>query len=749
MIFCPDQILESIRPMSTGREYRKYKWVICLLFLLFYAAAWANTSSPPAGGGAVQQQRLFVADSATIHELLKRADKVSVSDQRKAIQHVNKALHLAERHQYKKGMADAYQLKADLYVMMENSDSVRMLCELALELYLGLEDQYGLASSRAALAYWYYMRGDYAIARSYNQQAIEGFKALNDPEGIAQVQNQFGLLAWSEGNLADALRYFQLSAPHYKYAENNLGLIYLELAQDSMALAHFKSSLKLYESVGDKVGKGIALGNIGVAYTSLKQDSLALQYFYESLALSEKQESQEGIAFCKKSIGLLKLRQDRLDEALMYIEDASRLYEKVGSKEGAGFCFSGLADVYLKQGNYPLAISHAQKSLAIARRLKGKQLASQAAKTLAQAYKHEQRFEQALAYQELYQQYSDSLINSDNIRQLEGLRYTFELEKKEIENVRLRHEKDLQRARSHKQLLLILVIGGGLIVALLLLMLLLKSSIARKRSNQLLGQQKEQILVQNEKLQVTNERLAELDREKDGLMSIVAHDLKSPLNRAHALAQLVRISGPLNTDQANYLQLIEKVAKDGGRLIEDLLTLNQAQQVSHAFSHTPIVLPNWLDVLLVGYRQQAKAKNIRIEYQPIAVPIVVRIDEDALTRILDNLLSNALKFSKAGKNLFISLRESPEGIRIGIRDEGPGISEEDKHKLFKKFQRLSAKPTAGESSTGLGLAIVKALAEKTGTEVYVESEPGKGTQFIVLIPKSLYQPQPHQSLQTF
>ncbi|WP_224996627.1 tetratricopeptide repeat-containing sensor histidine kinase [Cesiribacter sp. SM1] len=732
--------------MSAGREIRIYRWVIFLLLFMASAAALANSASLPKGATAAHPP-LSPEDSATIHQHLKDADKVSVYDQRKAIQHVNKALRLSEHHQYKKGIADAYQLKADLYVMMESSDSVRILFEQALELYMALKDPEGISSSRAGLGYWYYMRGDYAIARSYNQQALEGFKALNNSKGIAQVQNQYGLLCWSEGNLADALRYFQLATPHYKYAENNLGLIYLELAQDTLALIHFQNSLKLYESLGDEVGKGIALGNMGVAYTSLKQDSLALQYFYKSLALSEKQESLEGIAFCKKSIGLLKLGQNKLNEALVYIQEANKIYDRIGSKEGMGFCLSGIADVYLKQENYPQAISHANEGMDIARKLNSKQLISQTAKTLALAYKHEQHFEQAFKYQELFQQYSDSILNTDNIRQLEGMRYSFELQKKEIENVRLRNEKELQQARSHKQLLLILVIGGGLIVALLLLMLLLKSSIARKRSNQLLAQQKEQILMQNEELQATNEKLAELDREKDGLMSIVAHDLKSPLNRAHALAQLVRISGPLNTDQATYLQLIEKVANDGGRLIEDLLTLNQAQQISEELSHTPIVLPDWLDVLLVGYRQQAKAKNIRIEYQPLAVPVALKIDEDALTRILDNLLSNALKFSKAGKDLFISQKESPEGIRISIRDEGPGISRDDQPKLFKKFQRLSAKPTAGESSTGLGMAIVKALAEKTGTEIYVESEPGKGTQFTVLIPKNLYQHQPHQPLQ--
>ena len=110
------------------------------------------------------------------------------------------------------------------------------------------------------------------------------------------------------------------------------------------------------------------------------------------------------------------------------------------------------------------------------------------------------------------------------------------------------------------------------------------------------------------------------------------------------------------------------------------------------------------------------------------------LDSSLLIQILDNLLSNAIKFSEFNSEVFVNLKQTQQTIRIEIRDQGPGISEEDKKKLFKKFQKLKAQPTAGESSTGLGLSIVKKYVDAMNGKVWCESKPGVGAQFIVEFP---------------
>jgi signal transduction histidine kinase len=136
--------------------------------------------------------------------------------------------------------------------------------------------------------------------------------------------------------------------------------------------------------------------------------------------------------------------------------------------------------------------------------------------------------------------------------------------------------------------------------------------------------------------------------------------------------------------------------------------------------------------------------------------VKVIADEQALMQVLDNLVSNAVKYSPHGKNVYIKTIHHTEGqmaemtfkstpltllpstfLRIEITDEGPGISEEDMKKLFGKFARLSAQPTGGEHSTGLGLSIVKKMVEGMRGRVWCESEQGNGATFIVELPMTL------------
>ena len=111
------------------------------------------------------------------------------------------------------------------------------------------------------------------------------------------------------------------------------------------------------------------------------------------------------------------------------------------------------------------------------------------------------------------------------------------------------------------------------------------------------------------------------------------------------------------------------------------------------------------------------------------------MDKSYVTRVIDNLLSNALKFSDPGLSIFVTLRDLGNRIEIAVRDQGIGISSDDQAKLFQKYQRLSARPTAGESSTGLGLYIVKTIVDEMQGELQCESEEGKGTCFTVRLKK--------------
>jgi len=139
----------------------------------------------------------------------------------------------------------------------------------------------------------------------------------------------------------------------------------------------------------------------------------------------------------------------------------------------------------------------------------------------------------------------------------------------------------------------------------------------------------------------------------------------------------------------------------------------------------------WFVVEAYGQTASKKEQNLIIS---IKEHCMVRGDKGRLRDVMDNLLSNAVKFTPLKKNIWFILRKSDHTVRFEVKDEGPGLTSEDMEKVFSRFQRLSARPTGGESSTGLGLFIVKRMVELHEGRVWVESKEGKGSRFIVELP---------------
>lgn len=229
-------------------------------------------------------------------------------------------------------------------------------------------------------------------------------------------------------------------------------------------------------------------------------------------------------------------------------------------------------------------------------------------------------------------------------------------------------------------------------------------------------------------------KLEDAQEERETMIGIVAHDLKSPLKKIKGLLQLLPLVGSLNDEQKSYLAMIEDVIKSGEALIRDLLDVSAIEHHSSRRKITDIELGKFIDGFLHSHKQAADKKNISIILDIPHRSLIFQSDEEYLDRILDNILSNAIKFSPKNKNVYLKVFDQHGSIFFSIKDEGPGISEEDQKKMFKKFQRLSALPTGGENSTGLGLVIVKTLIERLEGKINVESTLGVGTTFTIELP---------------
>ncbi|RKZ38372.1 MAG: hypothetical protein DRQ49_14465 [Gammaproteobacteria bacterium] len=243
-------------------------------------------------------------------------------------------------------------------------------------------------------------------------------------------------------------------------------------------------------------------------------------------------------------------------------------------------------------------------------------------------------------------------------------------------------------------------------------------------------QQKNEVLVN------LNQQLTQLNQDKNEFLAIAAHDLKNPLASIQSLANLIRTSFDDFPKQKTieFAQMIEISAHKMFALIKNLLDVNaiESNQMNLSVNAFNILLS--LQTVINNYVEPAKAKEIVLECEFSQAEYKALVDENATYQVLDNLISNAVKYSPRGKNIYIRLFKTENVIRCEIQDEGLGLSEADQAKLFGKFVRLTPRPSGDEHSTGLGLFIVKKLVHAMNSKVWCESQLGKGSTFIVEFP---------------
>ena len=244
------------------------------------------------------------------------------------------------------------------------------------------------------------------------------------------------------------------------------------------------------------------------------------------------------------------------------------------------------------------------------------------------------------------------------------------------------------------------------------------------------------IAAKNLKLTALNKELDQLNQDKNEFLGIVAHDLKNPLGAIQGAAVLIQSDYDElpKEDVIEFANIISTSSQQLFELIKNLLDVNQIESGKMRLSLTELNMLPILQFLVKEYREKASVKGIRLICHCTEPKYDVYVDENSIRQVLDNLISNAVKYSPPGKHIIVSISQNENGVRCEIQDEGPGLSEADQQKLFCKFMRLTAQPTGEEHSTGLGLFIVKKLVEAMKGRVWCESELGQGALFIIELP---------------
>jgi signal transduction histidine kinase len=258
------------------------------------------------------------------------------------------------------------------------------------------------------------------------------------------------------------------------------------------------------------------------------------------------------------------------------------------------------------------------------------------------------------------------------------------------------------------------------------------------------NQQKDQIEVQrknielkSEQLEQRNQHLLALDDEKNNLIKILAHDLRTPINQIQGLAQLVLLEkGSLEDEQKKLIRQVMDTSARLNKMITHLLDVDALENNRVTVFMEDVNLRTLCQEVVISFEKQAQKKNIDLSFIALCDFCEIKGDSLFLIQILENLISNAIKFSEKGKAVLVTLRDIDEKVVLSVKDNGPGMTAEDLENVFRKFQRLSARPTNGEDSFGLGLSIVKKYAEMMNGRVWCESVFGEGSTFFVEFSKA-------------
>jgi PAS domain S-box-containing protein len=239
-----------------------------------------------------------------------------------------------------------------------------------------------------------------------------------------------------------------------------------------------------------------------------------------------------------------------------------------------------------------------------------------------------------------------------------------------------------------------------------------------------------------DELRKANEELYHLNQEKNRFIGVASHDLQNPISAIMMTTELLRKTGGNLTDvQRKLLRNIQNSTERMSALIKNILNLNRIERGVIQPDYKLMNVKSCVWDVVNRNMIFAERKKINLSFNTAhEKDLNIFTDCNYFSHIIENLVSNAIKFTHSGKTVEVNIVKSDSDIRINVKDEGQGIKEEEVPLLFHQFEKLSARPTAGEYSTGLGLSIVKEYAQILRGSIEVKSEWEKGSTFTLVIP---------------
>lgn len=642
-----------------------------------------------------------------------------------AIDELLKASRLAEGTKNARYLAEAKLLLGDVYGELGQSKAALNYLFEAEEVFARQQDSLGMARVQVFIGEVFQTLGDYDKAFSYYFEASRQIDESGDDDEKANLAIKTGSIYHVIGELEQATMYYA----------NALNLLH----EAERARSEADSTSLRRDFFNDMRMTRIADCYNRIAEINSKQGDLeqAFETFRKAVSFYEQIDDQRRKAVPFMNIGRLYQKQDDPQKALTFYEKALNVSQLSNDDNLIARSHHLIGTAHFDRESYDNALFHFNKSLDISLNVRSKPLSKQNYEYISKIYEYQSKPDQALQYYKYYKAFSDSLFNVRTNREIARLSIQHEIEARKRRIDLLEQKAKVSQLREEEARRRTLYIGTVMGLVLLILGAVFWGYRRRKQLIRRLSEKNEQLNDLNQQLSDHEDELMRSNSAKDKFFSIVAHDLKGPLNSLKGFTHMLsNFSADLSREEIQQTsERLHNAVSEVSKFLEGLLTWSRAQMNTLKMEPAVIEVEKLTQQTFALLKVQADEKNIQLVSE-IDSDTCIYADENAISTVFRNLISNAIKFSYENGAVRIITEELDNQVLIHFVDSGTGMSEEAQSRLFRVDVRHTTSGTADEKGTGLGLIICKELTEKNEGTIQVKSQKGRGTTFTISLPRA-------------
>ncbi|MEM6525154.1 MAG: tetratricopeptide repeat protein [Bacteroidota bacterium] len=616
-----------------------------------------------------------------------------------------------------------------------NLDSMNLYAQKAHSLALELDYKPGLVESSRLLVITMLIKGEYPKVSKFLFDIKLKVEHTSLKKEKAVLDHYLGITFNASGNyraglpfLLDALEIFRSlnDSDYVMRSLNNIGVCYIRMKQFPEALEIFQEIESLDQKPDPGTRTTLAV-NLAYCYYGVGKYDQAEKVLLDFFALPPAQINERGYGFAYFKLGEVYLKKGDLKKAIQTFNFSLATFDRFQSSNDKVEPLVGLAQVYIEVLDYESANSYADQALTIAKASGNLDNQKLALRTSYEIHKDEGNYKKALQVHEEYKAVVDSLAATQQTAEMGRISAQYEFNQQRNALILEQKEKELvnQRVLSNQKLAIDITLIV-IIAIVILLFFIYRSYTIKVKSNRLLTEKNREIEHQRDQLEQSN-------RIKNKLFSIIAHDLRSPINSLDGLLHLVRNKMSNNEDLETVLPQLINSFDHSSDILNNLLNWATSQMEGYTLELKSFDIKELLQTVVENHKVRLDEKEII--YSIDGENILVHAEPDMIRIVCRNLLNNAIKYCDSGDHIAVKI-EVDQSVCVKVTDSGAGMSNDKVYNLLNENTFSSTLGTNNEKGSGLGLMICKDLLIKNNSRLEISSSKGEGSTFSFYLPKT-------------